>query len=253
MKKIFIKIIMICLILTYSNAVENNLNFSILVSDDVESFDFNKVKREYIYEERASAVLIVYGFSTNKSNKVDLSSKIRVLTPENNYIAEMNIIKSTDTIEKGQKKIPLNGIYDLYFESNDPLGTYWLEVTITDNISKKSMTKKISILLFDNKRSKELTMKKVQSSKHLDDLWEDYFRSKNPWAIKRIISTLNYINSKNKKAVIIGSAAKLSLKSNSMQYKEVLKICKNSLKSVPNSIKHILEDIILTAEKNRKE
>lgn len=252
MKKIFIQIIAMCLILTYSNAVENKLNFDVLVSDDVESFDFDKVKREYIYGERASAIFFVSGFNVDKFNKVDLSSSIKVLTPENKYIAHIDQISSNAIIKNNQKEIPLNGIYDLYFESSDPLGTYWLEVTITDNISKKTRTKKISILLFDNKKSKEIIMKPIQSAKHLDELWEDYFRNKNPWAITRIISALKYINSKHGNAILVGNAAKWSLTSNAIQHKEVLIICKDSLSTMPTNIKSILEEVILEAEKSLK-
>lgn len=253
MKKIFIQIIAMCLILTYSNAVENKLNFDVLVSDDVESFNFNKVKREYIRGERASAIFFVSGFNIDKLNKVNLSSKVRVLTPENKYIAQMDRISSNAVIQNNQKEITLNGIYDLYFEAKDTVGTYWLEVTITDNISKKSRNKKISILLFDNKKSKEIIMKQVQSAKHLDELWEDYFSSKNPWAIKRIISALRYINIKNKNAILVGNAAKWSLTSNAFQHKEVLEICKSNLNTMPTSIQEILKEVILEAEKRLKD
>ncbi len=248
MKKIFIQILIMCTMLIHANALENKLNFDILVSDDVESFDFDKVKREYIYGERASAIFFVSGFNVDKSNKVDLSSSIKVLTPENKYIAHMDLISSNSVIQDNQKEIPLNGIYDLYFENGDSLGTYWIEITIKDNISKESITKKVSILLFDNKKSKDIIMKPVQSAKHLDELWEDYFRSKNPWAIKRIISALRYINSKNGNAILVGNAAKWSLTSNAFQHKEILKICKDSLNAVSPNMKKTLEEVIFSAE-----
>ncbi len=146
----------------------------------------------------------------------------------------------------------LNGIYDLYFEAKDQVGIYWLEVTITDNISKQSRSKKISILLFDNEKSKEIIMKPVQSAKHLDELWEEYFRSKNQWAIKRIISALRYIKNKNKNTMLVGLAAKWSLTSNSFQHKEVLKICQSSLSAVPPNMKKALEEVILEAKKKLK-
>jgi len=251
MKKIFIQIITMCLILTYYNAVENKLNFDVLVSDNVESFDFNKVKREYIRGERASAIFFVSGFSVNKSNKINISVNVKALNPENKYEAEINFISSY-AIKDNQKYIPLDGIYDLYFNEKDPVGTYWIEAIVTDNISKVSKTKKISILLFDNQKSKEIIMKQVQSAKHLDELWEDYFRSKNPWAIKRIISALRYINSKNGNAILIGNAAKWSLTSNAIQHNEVLKICKSNLNAMPTRIKLILKEVILEAEKKYK-
>ena len=165
----------------------------------------------------------------------------------------MDLISSNAVIQNNQKEIPLNGIFDLHFGSKDPLGTYWIEVTITDNISQKSRTKKISILLFDNKKSKEIIMKQVQSAKHLDELWEDYFRSKNPWAIKRIISALRYINIKNKNAILVGNAAKWSLTSNAFQHKDVLKICKNNLNTMPTSIQVILKEVILEVKKRLKD
>lgn len=253
MKKVFIQILTICMFFTQLNGSENKLNFIIFVSDDVESFDFNKTKREYIYEERASAIFFVSGFNVDKSKKVDLSSSIRVLTPENKYIAHLDLISSNAVIQDNQEQIPLNGIYDLYFGNNDPLGTYWLEVTITDNISKKSITKKMSILLFDNVKSKNIIMKPVQSAKHLDELWEDYFRSKNPWAIKRIISALRYIDSKDTNSKLVGHSARWSLESNAFQHKEVLKICKDSLNIMPPNIKKRLVELILEIEKKIKD
>lgn len=234
-----------------SDPIEKKLDFIAFVSDDVESFDFSKVKREYIYGERASAVFFVSGFNVDESNKVNLSSKIRVLTPENKYIAHIDLISSNAVIQNNQKEILLNGIYDLTFENGDAIGTYWIEVTIKDNISKKSITKKISVLLFDNKKSKEIIMKSVQSAKHLDELWKEYFRSKNLWAVKRIISALKYVNGKGN-AVIVGNAAKWSLISNASQHKEVLKICKNSLNAVSPNMKKILEEIIFEAEQKLK-
>ena len=80
MKNIFIKIIILCLISIYSYSFENKLNFTVLISNNVESFDFTEVKREYIRGEKASAIFLVSGFNVDKFNKVNLSSKIRVLT-----------------------------------------------------------------------------------------------------------------------------------------------------------------------------
>ena len=252
MKKIFIQIFMVCFISTYVNALENELNFTVFISDDVESFDFSKLKREYVHGERASAIFLVTGFNVDKFNKVDLSSNIKVLTPENKYVAEMDLISSNAVVQNNQKEIPLNGIYDLYFDKGDAVGTYWLEVTIKDNISDTFRTKRISILLFDNQKSKEIIMKPVQSAKHLDELWGEYFRTENPWAIKRIISALKYVNSKQGNAIIVGNAAKWSLTSNASQHPKVLNICKNSLNAVPTNIKTVLDDVIVEVEQKLK-
>lgn len=130
---------------------------------------------------------------------------------------------------------------------------YTVEAIIKDNIIKAQDTAQVTILLFDTTESKSLIMAPVSSAKQLDDLWVEYFRSKNPWAVKRIISALRLRKeSPNLDDAVVGSAAKWSLQVNAKQYPEVLSICEQSLKNTTGTIKELLEEIIDKVKKDKQ-
>ena len=92
-------------------------------------------------------------------------------------------------------------------------------------------------------------MTPVKTAKQLDDLWAEYFRSKNTWAIKRIISALKLREeSTNIEDAAVGSAAAWSLEINAKKYPEILKICKQSLEHTKGSTKELLVEIIYKVE-----
>ena len=121
---------------------------------------------------------------------------------------------------------------------------YTVEITINDKISNTSKKLKSTLLLFDTKESKNLIMTPVKTAKQLDDLWVEYFRSKNSWAIKRIISALKLRESNNIEDAIVGGAAVWSLEMNTNKFPEILKICEQSLKHTKGSTKKLLTEII---------
>lgn len=226
----------------------------IYVSNQTEDYDPAKIVREYIIGETAYCAFLVQGFAINPPDSVDLTADIKFIDPQRNITFEQqNYAKAKTRLSQDQQVILLDSSFDITFDDENPIGMYTVEAIIKDNIIKAQDTVQVTILLFDTAESKSLIMAPVSSAKQLDDLWAEYFRSKNPWAVKRIISALRLRKeSPNLDDAIIGSAAKWSLEANAKQYPEVLSICEQSLKNTTGAIKELLEEIINKVKKDKQ-
>jgi hypothetical protein len=164
-------------------------------------------------------------------------------------LEQKNYAKSNASIPKDKQVINLDNSLDISFTKEDTLGMYTVELTIKDSVSKTSNKSLSTILLFYTKESKKLIMTTVKTAKQLDELWAEYFRSKNIWAVKRIISALSLRKeSNNSEDAVVGSAAAWSLEENSKKYPEILKICKASLEHTKGSTRELLVEIINNVE-----
>lgn len=228
------------------------LQGGIYVSNQPEELDPDKTVKEYIIGETAYCAFLVRGFSINSSDSVDLIGDIKFIDPQGNVLFEQqNYAKAKTPLSQDQKIISLDNSFDITFDKEDPLGMYTIEVIIRDNITKSQDTTQTTLLLFDTAESKNLIMAPVRNAKQLDDLWAEYFRSKNPWAVKRIISALRLRKeSPNLDDAIVGSAAKWSLELNAKQYPEILSICEQSLEYTTGTTKELLEEIINNVRKD---
>ncbi len=235
-----------------SSAYAQELKGIMYASNQTEVFDQNKVVREYIVDETAYCAFLVQGFSTDSSGSVNLTADIKFIDPQGNVLfEEKNYAKAKTSITKNQVAVMLDSSFDVGFTKEDPLGMYTVEALIKDNVSGVQDKTQTTLLLFDTNNSKYIIMASVKTAKQLDDLWSEFFRSKNPWAVKRIISALRL--RKESSALddaVIGSAAKWSLEVNAKKYPKVLSICKQSLGYSKGTIKELLQEIITNVEKN---
>jgi len=225
----------------------------IFVSNQTEELNPSKKVREYIIRETAYCVFLVQGFSTDSSGFVDLAADIKFIDPQKKVLfEEKNYTICKKQLVQGQGIMLLNDSFDIEFDSGDPLGMYTLEVIVKDNIAKSQDVAQTTLLLFDTPESRRLIMAPVNSAKQLDDLWAEYFRSKNPWAVKRIISALRLRKeSNNLEGATVGGAAQWSLEANAKQHAEVLSICEQSLEYAKGSAKELLEEIINNVKKSK--
>lgn len=216
----------------------------------METFDQTKIVREYIIEESAYCAFLVQGFSTDTTGMVNLSADIKFIDPQGKVLfGEKNYAKSIISIPKNQKVLTLDSSFDIVFEQQDPLGMYTLEALIKDNVSGNQDATKTTLLLFDSEKSKDIIMHPIRDAKHLDKLWAEYFRSKNPWAVKRIISALRLRKeSPHLEDALIAEAAKWSLEANAKEHPGVLSICKQSLEYTKGTTKELLQEIINNVE-----
>ena len=226
----------------------------IYVSNQTEEFDSAKTVREYIIGETAYCAFLVQGFSTNSSGAVDLTADIKFINPQGDVLFEQqNYAKAKTNFPQDQQVISLDTSFDITFDSKDPLGMYTLDATIRDNIAKTQDAMQTTLLLFDTVESKTLILAPVSTAKQLDDLWIEYFRSKNPWAVKRIISALRLRKeSQNLDDALVGSAAQWSLESNAKQHPEVLAICEQSLEYTTGTTKELLKEIINNVKEDKQ-
>ncbi len=250
MEKFKISTIAIFLLFITSTLYAQDLKGSLYVSNQINASDPANNIREYITGETAYCTILVKGFSVNPDNLVDLSADIKFIDPSNNLLFEQNDYAGLKKIvQKNAEIINLDKSFDINFTKEDPLGMYTIEINIKDKISNTSNKSQSTLLLFDTKESKNLIMAPVKTAKQLDDLWAEYFRSKNIWAVKRIISALRLRKeSNNIEDAAVGSAAAWSLEMNAKEYPEVLKICKQSLEYTKGSTKELLAEIIEKVE-----
>ncbi|MFO8052731.1 MAG: hypothetical protein R6U54_02060, partial [Candidatus Omnitrophota bacterium] len=227
-----------------------SLKGMIYVSNQMEEFDQTKIVREYVIGETAYCAFLVQGFSTDANRAVNLAADIKFIDPHGKTLfEEKNYAKSTISVVQDQKIITLDSSFDISFEQSDPLGMYTLEALIKDNIDGTQNTVKTTLLLFDSEKSKNIIMSPIRDAKHLDELWAEYLRSKNPWAIKRIISALRLRKeSPHFEDALIAEAAKWSLEANAKEHPEVLSICKQSLEYTKGVTKKLLQEIINNVE-----
>jgi len=232
------------------SAYSQELKGMIYVSNQTETFDQAKIVREYIIRETAYCAFLVQGFSTSSNGTVNLSADIKFIDPQGEVLfEEKKYAKSTISIAQNQKALMLDSSFDIIFEKQDPLGMYTLEVLIKDNGNGTQDTTRTTLLLFDSEKSKNIIMAPVRDAKRLDELWVEYFRSKNPWAIKRIISTLRLRKeSSHLEDALIAEAAKWSLEANAKEHPQVLSICKQSLEYAKGAAKELLQEIINNVE-----
>ncbi len=92
----------------------------------------------------------------------------------------------------------------------------------------------------------------IQGPWVLDALWGGFFASGASPPVRRIISTLVWLDAKDsRRKMLIGGAAKWSLQSNARQHPKVMKICEEELKVQPKEIADHLRDIIESAKKQK--
>jgi len=254
MMKIF-KSIALALVATCLSAstYAEKLNGMVYVSNQTENFDQSNSVREFIVKETAYCAFLVTGFSTNASGFVDLTADIRFIDSEGKVLFQQkDYAKAQSQVVPDQKTLMLDNSFDIGFTKEDPLGMYMVEASIRDNVGKGQTKAETTILLFDTKKSGKIILAPVNTAKQLDELWEEYFRSKNPWAVKRIISALQLKKEASDfELMIVGSAAEWSLGSNAIQHPEVLSICKQALKHTMGATKEMLQGIIADAEKKK--
>ena len=121
-------------------------------------------------------------------------------------------------------------------------------------IEKLSKTEKEKLMLQRMKTMKfmKIVDMNVISPITLDQHWGGFMASGDEVHIYRIIQALEYVDSKDGRKIMTGSAAKWSLISNAVQHKKVLEICKNAQKEVPDYLKKILNDVVSSAEEKLK-
>ncbi len=246
-----IKVLAIALTFIFSlTASAENLKGFIYVNDNPNKIDSQHIVREFIRNETAFSAFIVQGFATDSSGKVNLSADIKFIDPAGNILfGQKDYALSNAKVANNQRAITLSNSFDISFEQTDPLGMYTVAATIKDNISKTSIITETTLLLFDSQKSKDIIMRPVQTGKDLDNLWFEYFRSKNPWAVKRVIKALSLRDSPNLNPATVGSAAQWSLESNAKQHPDVLAICKQSLKYTSGTTKKLLQELINNVER----
>ena len=242
-KLIVLVMIFACLSVT---VFAKDLKGIIYVSNQTEVFDQDNIVREYILEETAYCSFFVQGFSTDSTGAYNLSADIKLSDPQGKVVfEEKNYATAKGSISQSQKMIILDSSFDLVFDETDLIGMYTLEIHVKDYLNGDRATTKTTILLFDSEKSKNIIMAPVKNVSDLDELWAEYFRSKNPWAVKRIISVLSL----KKESLYLGDAliaeaAKWSLEANAKKYPEVLSTCKQSLADAKGTTKEILQEVL---------
>ncbi|MFH1063177.1 MAG: hypothetical protein V1747_09900 [Candidatus Omnitrophota bacterium] len=233
-------------------AFAQELEAMIYVSNQRENFDTDKILREYIIGETAYCAVMVKGFLLDPAGNADISADLMLLGPDNEVLfEEADYAAFNREIDKSKNGIVLDNSFELEFTQDDPAGMYTIEVLVKDHLSELSDKTIMTLLLFDSLESKQVIMAPIQSPEQLDKLWAEYFRSKNPWAVKRIISALKLKNdSLTVEDAAIGAAAKLSLEEKAKEYPEILAICKDLLSHTKGNIKELLREVIDNIETN---
>ncbi len=92
----------------------------------------------------------------------------------------------------------------------------------------------------------------IQGPWVLDALWGGFFASGSPQPVRRVISTLVWLDAKDsRRKMLIGGAAKWSLQSNARQHPKVMKICEEELENQPEEVVAHLREIIESANKQK--
>ncbi|MBZ5657847.1 MAG: hypothetical protein LAO56_21505 [Acidobacteriia bacterium] len=92
----------------------------------------------------------------------------------------------------------------------------------------------------------------ISSPGFLDALWGSFFATGDERYVRRLISTLPLLSSKDTQNVLIGGAAQWSLASNAEQHPRVMEICKSELSKLPDDQKPVLEKVIESAHDRTK-
>ncbi len=182
------------------------------------------------------------GVLTRKNSLATFSSFLSTVFEKNPKLVYSNI----DTLEKYSEPERKVFILAIYYSDIDNKFKFIKKLSKTEK--EKSMLKRMRTIKF----IKTINMD-VISPITLDRHWAGFMASGNEVHIFRIIQALEYTNSKIGKEIMTGNAAKWSLISNATQHKKVLEICKNTLEEVPEYLKTILREVILSAEKKLKE
>lgn len=222
-----------------------------------QGFDPKNIVIEYAYGETVYSAVLANGFARGTDNKVDLSADIQVIDPAGNMILEeKDFAVLKDEVPDGTGAVILDKVMDLTAREDDPLGIYTITANVRDLISGATDTVEAAYLLFDTQRSKELISAPVRSAKGLDDLWGEYFRSKNPLAVRRVISALQLLeNTKDIKDAAVGGAAKWSLTANAKAHPDVLNICREVLEDnrefAQDALYRSLQEIVADAGQDK--
>ncbi len=251
MKKVFLIIGVLFILSMAKIGFSEELNIKIYTSNQTENFELDSVVREYAYEEFCYSTIFVGGFQKDSEDKSDLIANLKFIDPNGNVLfEEKGYAFYKSKVPEHLKFVMLNNSFDVILEKGDPLGMYTIEVEVKDNISGLINNSKVTLLIFDTQESKKLIMSPVETAKDIDDLWLEYFRSKNPWAIKRIISALRLSKeSQIAEDAAVGFAAQWSLEENAKKYSDVLEICKQSLDKTRGTTNELLRKVIINVEK----
>lgn len=253
-QKIKIFLIVIGILSSSSIVFADDLTVLIYTSNQKDNFEPKNALREFIYGEPAYSAIFVKGFQRDAEKKVDLASDIKLIDPNGNIILEeKNYATSNVEIPDNAEFAVLNNSFDVTFEWGDPLGMHTISVDVRDNISGVSKSSETTLLVFDTDASRKRIMAPVRSVKDLDEIWAEYFRSKHPWAIKKIISALGLQEETSRlENKLIAGAAQWSLESNAKQNPDILLICKQSLNHTEGTTYRMLREIINKAESVEK-
>ena len=222
----------------------------IYVSNQIENFEEEKIVREYVIGETAYCAILVQGFSVDDALSVNITADLKFIDPDGNIVfEERNYARVKKTVADDEKGLVLDSSFDVKFNENDPVGMYTLEVLIKDHVNNSENKTTTTLLLFDTAVSKEIIMTPVTTGGQLDVLWAEYFRSRNPWAIKRIISALKLgKESSSAEDAAVGFAARESLVFNGKRDAAVLKICKDTLSYTSGSTNELLKEVLSAME-----
>jgi hypothetical protein len=97
----------------------------------------------------------------------------------------------------------------------------------------------------------DLWSDRITSPEHLDLLWADFFATGNERSIKKIISNLSELDSKDPYELATAGSAQWSLTSNAISHDKVLQICKAEQQSADQEFRAPLNEIVTRAENER--
>jgi hypothetical protein len=218
----------------------------IYVSDQKANFDPDKMLQEYVIGQTVYCALLAKGFSADASGTVNLTADVKLFDPDGKLLfSQENFTTVNRVVDKTDKGVVFDNSFDLEFNKDDQVGMYSIEVLVKDNLSGLSDKTITRLLLFDTNESKQLIMEPLKSPEQLDKIWAEYFKSKNPWAVKRIISALTLSQEMaNEENSAIVAAAESSLVANGKAHPEILSICQSSLFQTKGQTRELLQKII---------
>jgi|GEM_PF-5711870 hypothetical protein len=161
-------------------------------------------------------------------------------------------LRQMDFFNRLQKTKDENFIYGFWF-------TLWLihsdfSLNLMDNFQKLKQIQKYNRDFEEIKNGKFLNIwtDPIVEAEHLDMLWADFFATGNEGSIKKIITKLSDLDSKNYVDKVTAGSAKWSLTSNSITHDKVLETCQRQREISDDKIKATLDQIIEEANKQRK-
>lgn len=200
---------------------------------------------EFVPNETIYCAFIVTGYELNEKGKVDLSADMEVIKPDATILfSEVNYAKADKKTDNKPGFIMMDPALDLVLDKTDVLGVYTIKVTIRDKINSKIANAEEKIILSNTKRANDILNKPINDAKTLDDLWMYYFEKKDAEAVKRIISVVHWVEDGKGFEIVLGGAARWSLKSNAYQHPDIYNICKEQVNQSRGLTKEILEKVI---------